>query len=141
MTTNLHILNDKWNYYYHLPGDNNWSLSSYKLIMENIDNAEAVKKLNEQIKNGIIKNTMLFVMRSDITPLWEDPKNRKGGCFSFKVLNRQVSEIWKICYAHYVVKHYVLIIQKAHILTVSQYSKKEFLYSKSMDGLLYYTRS
>ena len=74
MATNLHILNDKWNYYYHLPGDNNWSLSSYKLIMENIDNAEAVKKLNEQIKNGIIKNTMLFVMRSDITPLWEDPK-------------------------------------------------------------------
>lgn len=95
MTTNLHILNDKWNYYYHLPGDNNWSLSSYKLIMENIDNAEAVKKLNEQIKNGIIKNTMLFVMRSHITPLWEDPNNRKGGCFSFKVLNRQVSEIWK----------------------------------------------
>tara|TARA_B100001173_G_C15985051_1_gene546330 strand:+ start:916 stop:1317 length:402 start_codon:yes stop_codon:yes gene_type:complete len=63
--------------------------------MENIDNAEAVKSLNSQIKNGIIKNTMLFVMRSHITPLWEDPNNRKGGCFSFKVLNRQVSDIWK----------------------------------------------
>ena len=95
MPTPLHILNDKWNYYYHLPGDSNWSLSSYKVIMENIDSAEAVKSLNSQIKNGIIKNTMLFVMRSHITPLWEDPNNRKGGCFSFKVLNRQVSDIWK----------------------------------------------
>ena len=95
MSAPLHILNDKWNYYYHLPGDNNWSLSSYKFIMENIDSAEAVKSLNSQIKNGIIKNTMLFVMRSHITPLWEDPNNRKGGCFSFKVLNRQVSDIWK----------------------------------------------
>jgi len=95
MPTPLHILNDKWNYYYHLPGDSNWTLSSYKVIMENIDSAEAVKSLNSQIKNGIIKNTMLFVMRSHITPLWEDPNNRKGGCFSFKVLNRQVSDIWK----------------------------------------------
>lgn len=94
-STALHSLNDKWNYYYHLPGDTNWSLSSYKLIMGNIDSAEAVKKLNSLMKNGIIKNTMLFVMRSGITPMWEDPKNRKGGCFSFKVLNRQVSEIWK----------------------------------------------
>lgn len=95
MPTPLHILNDKWNYYYHLPGDSNWTLSSYKVIMENIDSVEAVKSLNSQIKNGIIKNTMLFVMRSHITPLWEDPNNRKGGCFSFKVLNRQVSDIWK----------------------------------------------
>ena len=94
-STSLHCLNDKSNYYYHLPGDSNWSLSSYKLIMGNIDSVEAVKKLNEQIRNPIIKNTMLFVMRDGITPLWEDPKNRNGGCFSFKVLNRQVSDIWK----------------------------------------------
>ena len=38
---------------------------------------------------------MLFLMRSGITPLWEDPKNRLGGCFSFKVINKQVYDIWK----------------------------------------------
>ena len=38
---------------------------------------------------------MLFVMRNGITPLWEDPKNRSGGCFSFKVINKYVPNIWK----------------------------------------------
>ena len=38
---------------------------------------------------------MLFVMRSGITPMWEDVRNRNGGCFSFKVINKQVHEVWK----------------------------------------------
>ena len=38
---------------------------------------------------------MLFVMRAGITPMWEDIKNRDGGCFSFKVANRIVHEVWK----------------------------------------------
>jgi hypothetical protein len=38
---------------------------------------------------------MLFVMRKGITPLWEDPKNRKGGCFSYKITNKNVYECWK----------------------------------------------
>ena len=38
---------------------------------------------------------MLFVMRDGITPMWEDPKNRNGGCFSYKVSNKHVPEVWK----------------------------------------------
>ena len=41
-----HVLNDKWNLYYHLPQDKNWSLSSYSVIMKNIDTAEKVLALN-----------------------------------------------------------------------------------------------
>ena len=37
---------------------------------------------------------MLFVMREGITPMWEDPKNRSGGCFSYKIVNKQVYEVW-----------------------------------------------
>ena len=37
---------------------------------------------------------MLFVMREGITPIWEDPKNRIGGCFSYKVANKQVYDVW-----------------------------------------------
>lgn len=91
----FHKLNDKWDLYYHLPNDNNWNLLSYKVIMKNIDNVEAVNALNENIDDNIIKNIMLFVMRNGITPLWEDPKNRSGGCFSFKVINKYVPNIWK----------------------------------------------
>jgi hypothetical protein len=38
---------------------------------------------------------MLFVMRVGITPTWEDPRNRTGGAFSFKVANRQVPAVWR----------------------------------------------
>ena len=38
---------------------------------------------------------MLFMMREGIRPTWEDPKNRNGGCFSYKVLNKNVSKVWK----------------------------------------------
>ena len=38
---------------------------------------------------------MLFAMRKGITPMWEDPKNRNGGCFSFKVINKYVPSVWK----------------------------------------------
>jgi hypothetical protein len=38
---------------------------------------------------------MLFIMRDGITPMWEDPKNRNGGCFSYKISNKNVFEVWR----------------------------------------------
>lgn len=93
--TTTHPLNGKWDLYYHLPNDSSWNLSSYKIIMKDISSVEDVVSLNKSIHESIIKNTMLFVMKSGITPMWEDEKNRNGGCFSFKVLNKQVNSIWK----------------------------------------------
>ena len=90
-----HYLDGKWDLYYHLPNDSNWSLASYNAIAKNIDTVEQVFVLNEAINEQTVKYSMLFLMRSGITPLWEDPKNRFGGCFSFKVINKQVYDIWK----------------------------------------------
>ena len=86
---------DKWNLYYHLPHDKTWDLSSYHIIMSNIDDAEKLIVLNNTVSEIIVKNCMLFAMRSHITPMWEDNNNKKGGCFSFKVLNKHVFIIWK----------------------------------------------
>ena len=90
-----HYLDGKWDLYYHLPNDSNWSLNSYNTIAKNIDTVEQVYAINEAINEQTVKYSMLFLMRSGITPLWEDPKNRLGGCFSFKVINKQVYDIWK----------------------------------------------
>jgi hypothetical protein len=27
--------------------------------------------------------------------MWEDARNRNGGCFSYKVINKQVFEVWR----------------------------------------------
>jgi Eukaryotic initiation factor 4E len=93
--TPQHSLLDKWNLYYHLPHDKNWALSGYTIIMDSIDTIEKVIALNETIHENIVKNCMLFVMRDGITPMWEDPRNRNGGCFSYKVINKSVPEVWK----------------------------------------------
>jgi hypothetical protein len=85
---------DKWDLYCHLPSDKNWDLSSYKKIYE-IDDVQKLIAINETLPDVIVKNCMLFVMKSGITPMWEDPKNRNGGCFSFKVINKQVHGVWK----------------------------------------------
>lgn len=93
-------LNDNWNMYYHLPDDKQWDLESYKYIANNIDTLEEIISINEKIPEKIVKHCMLFVMRKGITPMWEDKKNRLGGCFSYKVVNKLVFDVWKIlCYS------------------------------------------
>lgn len=89
-------LNDNWNMYYHLPDDKQWDLNSYKYIAENVSTLNELIAINEKIPEKIVKHCMLFVMRKGITPMWEDKNNRHGGCFSFKVINKQVYEVWKI---------------------------------------------
>ena len=93
--TQLHTLNDKWNMYYHLPENKNWDLASYTVLTSDIDSVEAVIALNNHLHEHVVRNCMLFVMREGITPMWEDPKNRNGGCFSYKVSNKYVPEVWK----------------------------------------------
>ena len=38
---------------------------------------------------------MLFLMKDGIAPTWEDPKNKNGGYFSYKVSNKNVKETWR----------------------------------------------
>jgi len=90
----FHITNDKWNIYYHLPHDNDWSISGYKIIMSDINNLEQIQSLTNTITENIVKNCMLFVMRHNVKPIWEDPLNKDGGCFSYKVSNKFVYNVW-----------------------------------------------
>jgi hypothetical protein len=34
-------------------------------------------------------------MKEGITPLWEDPENINGGCWSFKVYDSHAEELWE----------------------------------------------
>jgi len=89
-----HPLSDEWCLWAHLPHDTDWSLNSYKNIY-NYTSVEEVLAVSEALPGRLVKNCMLFIMRKGITPLWEDPQNRSGGCFSYKVNNKIVFECWK----------------------------------------------
>ena len=89
-----HKLNNRWNLWAHLPQDTDWSVKSYKLIY-NLKTLEDAIVMTETTPDPLIKACMLFVMKDGIAPMWEDPKNRNGGCFSYKVSNKNVCEVWR----------------------------------------------
>lgn len=89
-----HLLQRKWVLWAHLPHDTNWTINSYKKIMT-ITTLEQLIALYRVIPEKMVKNCMLFLMQENINPIWEDPRNKNGGCFSFKIPNKNVHSVWK----------------------------------------------
>jgi len=84
-----------WVLWAHLPHDTSWSLKSYKKIVT-IKTVEEMVTLYRHLKESLVHNCMLFLMREGIIPMWEDKKNAMGGCFSYKISNKHVTKVWKL---------------------------------------------
>lgn len=91
---NEYKLSQKWTFYIHLQNTSDWSYESYYKIMPIHTVYDAVHMIQE-VSFDIIKKTILFVMRDNIKPMWEDESNREGGGFSFRVYNKNVEKVWK----------------------------------------------
>ena len=94
-TSNLefHQLSDRWTLWAHLPHNTDWSLKSY-IPISTFSTVEETIAVTESLPPQLVENCMLFMMKEGITPMWEDKKNRDGGCFSYKVLNKNVPKAW-----------------------------------------------
>jgi translation initiation factor 4E len=90
----MHKLSSNWTIYAHLPHDTDWSLVSYKKIFST-DKMEEFITLTESLPDKLISNCMLFIMKDNIKPIWEDAHNKNGGCFSYKISNSSVPAIWR----------------------------------------------
>jgi translation initiation factor 4E len=89
-----HKLTNGWVFWVHFPQDTDWTPKSYKNICR-IDTVEQVISIIHLLPEDLVKNCMLFIMKQGINPTWEDPQNRNGGCFSYKITNKYVYEVWK----------------------------------------------
>ena len=89
-----HRLNNEWTLWAHLPHDTDWSKLSYKNV-HTVNTVEDTIAMMESLPEVLVVNCMLFIMKQDIVPVWEDPYNRNGGCFSYKIPNKSVYSIWK----------------------------------------------
>lgn len=91
---NFHKLENNWTFYAHLPHDTDWSINSYRKILQ-IEYAEQLISIMETLTDKMIQNCMLFMMNENVKPIWEDEHNRHGGSFSFKISNNEVVDLWK----------------------------------------------
>jgi hypothetical protein len=89
----FHKLADKWTLWAHLPHNTDWSLKSY-IPIATFTTVEETIAITESLPAPLVENCMLFMMKQGINPMWEDPKNRDGGCFSYKVPNKSVVKAW-----------------------------------------------
>ena len=83
----------KWDLWYHSLSDNKWTKTSYKNIFK-IETLVDYKILIEKLELQHLQNGMYFLMRDDIFPNWEDPDNRCGGCWSYKVPGKNIKKTW-----------------------------------------------
>ncbi len=90
----VHPLADNWTLWAHLPHNTDWSIKSY-ITISTFTSLEDTIAVTETMPSVLVENCMLFIMRKGIKPTWEDPKNRQGGCFSYKVTNKSVYKVWK----------------------------------------------
>lgn len=100
-TMNERRLDDDWILWYHLPHpfETDWSMNGYKKI-DDINTVEKTVGIVQILPNQLVQTCMLYLMRSNVKPLWEDAHNRKGGCFSYQIPNNSVVPVWtKMTYA------------------------------------------
>tara|TARA_B110000902_G_C14020371_1_gene480063 strand:+ start:197 stop:682 length:486 start_codon:yes stop_codon:yes gene_type:complete len=84
-------LNNKWVLWFHSLKNPNWDNKSYIKVIE-IKTLLDYKLLEDVLRINHLQNGMFFLMKNDIFPTWEDPKNRLGGCISFKYDNNILKE-------------------------------------------------
>ena len=99
MSLDFHPLLFKCVLWGHLPHEIDWSIKSYNNIIT-VRYVEELITLLHVLPDQLITNCMTFFMEDGILPMWEDPSNRQGGCFSYKIPNKHVCGVWKnLCYA------------------------------------------
>jgi translation initiation factor 4E len=87
-------LNNKWTFWYHNPKDTEWGINSY-IKLGNITNVSEFWQLMNSLDNNIVENSMLFIMKDNIIPMWEDKNNCKGGSWSFKIYKNTIKQVWE----------------------------------------------
>lgn len=93
-TDGFHALKNAWTLWAHLPHDTDWSSKSYKKVYT-MKTMEEVIAITETLPKELVQNCMLFLMKDGIMPMWEDKQNRTGGCFSYKISNKHVTDVWR----------------------------------------------
>ena len=119
-------LPSSWTLWFHSPTETSWDISSYQQIAK-METLEDFWDVYSRMTNPIVENGMFFLMREDIHPIWEDPKNLKGGCWSFKIYKKYIPNTWLDLSVHAVAESLTRNSKESNLITgVSISPKKSF---------------
>lgn len=85
---------NNWNLWYHHTKDD-WTINGYKNVYKITNNKNFWELYNNWDTIGGILFKQFFLMKNNVQPIWEDPANKNGGCWSFKVVENNVEELWE----------------------------------------------
>tara|TARA_Y100000768_G_C23884331_1_gene636827 strand:- start:253 stop:732 length:480 start_codon:yes stop_codon:yes gene_type:complete len=114
----------KWTLWYHSVKNNNWDKDSYKKLfsIQNLGDYEILKNTVQRVH---LQNCMLFLMKGEILPIWEDPENVNGCSLSFKISGKDVLNDWNMIILNTITSDiYLKDHQNINGLSISP--KKEF---------------
>jgi translation initiation factor 4E len=97
----FHKLDDKFSLWYHNPNDSGWELKNYTKLVD-IKTAEEYWYYTGLINDKIVCFGMLFLMKNDVNPLWEDEANIGGGYISIKLPRDKTIEKWGLITNYFV---------------------------------------
>jgi hypothetical protein len=84
-----------WTLYFHEPEDKSWTPESYKRI-QSVSSWEDLGAVLSEMGPSRILNGMVFCMSGDISPLWENKSNIRGGSYCLKVSRKISMELYQL---------------------------------------------
>ena len=124
-----HPLKDTWVLWTHAPSNecNDWSIAGYKKHAE-ISTVEDFWYIFNGLKS-LLNKDMWFLMRIGISPRWEDPINKQGGSFKFKVSGDRIDNCWLSLALHLITETMCINEKDSRLISGISTSPKQNNYS------------
>lgn len=118
LKSNCTELSRAYNFYYHAPENNDYSLESYIEILS-FNSLEEFWVLDKFIRREMIEMGMFFIMADPILPMWEDSHNINGGCISWKVDRKSAYKYWIDIIGHFITGNLGIHSNKVNGISIS----------------------
>lgn len=82
-----------WTVYFHELEDKSWTADSYKRIQV-VNSWEALGAVLRELGPQKSLSGLLRIMRGDVSPLWENKVNIRGGSYCLKISRRNALEVF-----------------------------------------------
>ena len=118
LKANCTTLSNTYNFYYHNPDNNDWSLESYINLLS-FNSIEEFWVLDKFIRKDMVENGMFFIMLEGSSPVWECETNIKGGCISWKVDRKNSYKSWIDTVGHFIIQDLGNVTSKVNGVSIS----------------------